>query len=79
MVSRCDQNEMILGKRKRLQFFRRNDLVADDADYSEISSDRAHDVATGMLLKIDVDLRMLQQKGGQAGRKKLGACRRISE
>jgi hypothetical protein len=79
MVSRCDQNEMILGKRKRLQFFGGIDLVADDADFSEISSDRAHNVATGMLLEIDVDLRMLQQKGGQIGRKKLGACRRIGE
>jgi hypothetical protein len=74
MVSRCDQNEMIHGKRKRLQFFGGIDLVADDADFSEISSDRAHNVAAGMLLEIDVDLRMLQQKGGQAGRKKLGAA-----
>ena len=79
MISRGDQNEMILGKRKRLQFFGGIDLVADDADFSEISSDRAHDVAAGMLLKIDVDLRMLQQEGGQAGRQKLGDCRRIGK
>jgi hypothetical protein len=32
-----------------------------------------------MLLKIDVDVGMLQQEGGQTGRKKLGVCRRIGE
>jgi len=79
MVSRRDQHKMILGKRKSLQFFGGIDLVADDTDFGEISSDRAHDVTARMLLKIDVDLGMLQQEGGQAGRQKLGDCRRIGD
>jgi hypothetical protein len=79
MVSRRDQHEMILGKRKSLQFFGGIDLVAGDADFGGISSDGAHDVAAGMLLKIDIDLGMLQQEGRQAGRQKLSGCRRIGE
>jgi len=79
MVSRRDQHKMILGKRKSLQFFGGIDLVAGDADFGGISSDGAHDVAAGMLLKIDIDLGMLQQEGRQAGRQKLSGCRRIGE
>ncbi len=64
MIARRDQHEPIFGERKGLQFFGRIDLVSDNADVREVSGDRTHDVTAGTLLKIDVDLRVLRQKGG---------------
>ena len=79
MIARCDQHEPIFGKREGFQFFGGVDLVADDADLGDVSSDGAHNLAAGTLLQINVDLGLLRQECGQGSRKELGGCSRIGE
>jgi hypothetical protein len=57
MISRRDQHEPVLGEGKCLKFFCRIDLVPDDADLGEASSDSAHDVTAGIVEKLYIHTR----------------------
>ena len=79
MIARRDQHQPVFGKRKGLKFFCRIDLVPDDADFSYVSGDSAHDFPAGTLLQIDVDLGMLRQECSQSSGNKLGGRSGIGE
>ena len=55
------------------------DLVPDDTDLGKILGDGAHNLATGTLLQVDVDLGMERQEPTQRRREELCRCRRIGE
>jgi hypothetical protein len=62
MIPWRDHYKPVFGKWEGLQLFGGIDLVPDDADLGQVSSDGAHDLATGALLQIDVDQGMLREE-----------------
>src|SRR5204862_3284466 len=79
MAPRHDEDEAVVGEREGLQLRRGIDHVRDDADIGPAAGDRAHDLGTGALLDIDIDVAMVGEEAADQRRQEFERGRGIGQ
>jgi hypothetical protein len=79
VITRRNHNQPVFREGMDFEFLGGVHLIANDPDVGEIPRDGSHDLPTGTLLQIDVDIGAGRQECPQDGRQEFGRRRRIRQ